>query len=475
VHEDTRRRADVPQAGSRGRRWLTSLGWPAVWLVLAAVVVLPYVHSYRHLSPFDELVHLDYVVKAQHLELVNGGEKIGQVAMREQACRGHDIASMKFPECRKKHFDPNDFPEYGYNTAYPDPPLYYAVTAAGASVVEQVPGVDSVVTAARSIGVFWLAAGLMVTFLLARRLGATTLSAAGATLLLGSTPAVAHATATITSDAPAIVSGALLCLVALGVVEGRTKWWWLVVVAAAAGFVKATSLTVLGLVVLYLLMQLLTTRGPQSGRRRDVAPDVEPDPDGPGPDPAGRLAPRTVWLSVAAVTAGGLVALASWTVLSSVLSFSSVDEIPMRHAFEVSTLTWRGNIEPNLFVLLSPVQLGYIPPSWDFVNVVTVMSVLNIAVIAATTAVALLGRRGAQSTRMAAASLFAMILSGPALVLLVYVGSHTYIPIPPRYGLSMLPPVFAVLAVAASRRRGGGAVLTGLGGLALIALLVQTW
>ena len=68
-----------------------AVGWSVLWVAVAALVVLPYMHSYRHLSPFDEMVHLDYLVKVQDGHLVRGGELSGETAMREQACRGHDL------------------------------------------------------------------------------------------------------------------------------------------------------------------------------------------------------------------------------------------------------------------------------------------------------------------------------------------------------------------------------------------------
>ena len=67
-----------------------------------------------------------------------------------------------------------------------------------------------------------------------------------------------------------------------------------------------------------------------------------------------------------------------------------------------------------------------------------------------------------------------MLLSGVGLVVLIFVGSQSYTPIPPRYGLSLVPALAACLAVVVSQRRAGGYALTGLGSVALLALLVQT-
>ena len=138
------------------------LGWAAVWLVVAAVVVLPHLNAFTALSKIDEYQHVDYLDKTMHLEHVEGGELVGQTAMREQACRGIDLETFRMPPCRSTTFDAGDFPGGGYNHTYADPPVYYAVTGVWAAVVGVLPGIDSLVTAGRSAGVVWLAAGLVV-------------------------------------------------------------------------------------------------------------------------------------------------------------------------------------------------------------------------------------------------------------------------------------------------------------------------
>src|ERR1700759_4737052 len=109
-----------------GRRVV--LAWGTLWLAVAALVVLPYVHSYRHLSPFDEMVHVDYLVELEHGHLVRGGDKVGQVAAHEEACRRSDVPYADMPRCRAT-IDVARLPGEGYDSAYGDPPLYYAVTA----------------------------------------------------------------------------------------------------------------------------------------------------------------------------------------------------------------------------------------------------------------------------------------------------------------------------------------------------------
>jgi len=449
-------------------------------MVVAALVVLPYAHTYTHLSPFDELVHVDYMVKAQHGELVNGGELIGQTAMREQACRGHDIESMSFPPCRTKVFDPTKFPEKGYNTAFPDPPVYYWVTAPLASVVDELPGVDSVVTAGRAVGVLWLGGGLALTFLLCLRLGANRVAAFGVTLAVAATPVVAHSTATITSDAPQLMAGAGLCLAALAVTRRRLSLWWLVLGTGLAAGVKATSLVIVGLVVVFLLLELVRGRG---GAARTGSPSVADgdengDEDGLAEDaagdaPAGRMTPAQVLRAVAAVAVATGVVFAGWAAVGAATSMSAVDQIPMREAYRVDTLTWP-NIAVNILPLLSPVQQGYQPAFMAGITIALLMAAFNLLLVAGVIGAAWGGWVRTEVGRLGIATVAAMVLSGPALVVVIYLGSHSYIPIPFRYGLGLVPPAVACLAVLASRRPAGGVALALLGAGTLLALLNST-
>jgi len=446
-----------------------ALGWTGLWLAVAALVVLPYVHSYRHLSPFDEMVHLDYVVKAQHGHMVNGGEKVGQVAMRAQACRGSDLKGFKYPRCNQKVLRPAGFPSAGFNTAYPDPPAYYVVTAAGAAVVGLLPGVNDVVDEARSFGVLWLGAGLALTFLLALRLGANRWAAAGATLIVASNPAVAHAMATVTSDAPALLVGGALCLVTLAVVRRTTSWWWLIPASAACTAVKATGLTVVGLVALFLLFQLAQVA------RRPVDEDegeaeVESRDES---EPAQPMTRREVWLSLAAVVLPAIAVLGAWTVLTGATAFPSAADIPMRDYFHVDSIG-SDELLGNLLLLTTPLQQGYQPPFMMNVAIGVFMAGVNLLALAGVAVLAWTGPRGATRTRLAVATVVAMLVSGTALVVLIYVGSHTYIAIPSRYGLPMVPALAACLAVVASQRRVGGWALVGIGLLTTAALLAQT-
>lgn len=447
-----------------GRRWGRVLAL-LVWLPIAAVVVLPCVHTFTELSHIDEFQHVDYLVKTQQLEHVNAGERVGRVAMREQACRGMDLEGVPLPPCSKKRLSPEEFPGAGFNHTFADPPTYYVITGALAAGLQRLPGADSVVTAGRSVGVLWLAGGLVVTYLLGRRLGAGPVAAAGATLLIGCTPAVVLSVTTVTTDAPQLVVGGLLCLLALAVVSGRSAWWWLAPAAALATAFKITSLSVIGAVSVFLLVSAISAGRPTNDRTATAAThDVAPGP---------RLATRTAVLAVAAMLVAAAVPVLAWQMLTTATALPSVDDIPMGQEFKVPRLTWAA-LSDSVPRVFSPVRIPDAPDAMKSPTVILAYRATNLLLILGCAGLAWFGGRDLVARGMGLATTLAMLLSGPVFLVLVFVTMQVSYWIPGRYGLGLLPAAAACLAVTADRHRFGGPALLGLGAAGLVALLAQT-
>lgn len=409
-----------------------TLVWAAVWLVVAALVVLPHLRSFTMLSHIDEYQHVDYLDRTMRLDHVEGGGLVDQTAMREQACRGIDLDGFALPPCESRSFDPDDFPGHGYNHTYADPPTYYAVTGALAAVVERLPGVDSLVTAGRAVGVLWLWLGLLVTFLLSRRLGASTPAAAGATLLLAATPTVVSSTAVITTDAPLLAVGGLLLLVAVGVADEDVAWWWLGPAAVLALAVKSTALPAVGVVVLFL------------------------------------LAHRSV-RGALAVAAGAALPTVVWGLYTSATALPSVDDIPVGRMFEVDGIGFF-ELGRSIQTTFSPVVLPERAPFLHTMPVDAAVQVVNLLLIVGVAAVAWFWPWSSLAGRLGVATLAGMLLTGPGFVLLLFVTEHVSYIVPGRYGLTLLPAAAACLALVASKRRAGdvGLPLLGLVGLGLL-------
>jgi hypothetical protein len=466
------------------------VGWLAVWVFVAGLVVLPHIRTFTMLSPIDEYQHVDYLANVMDFSLVHGGDQVGETAMREQACRGIDLPGFDLPSCHAAELTPEQFPGSGYNHTYTDPPTYYVITAPLAAVVQRLPGVDSVVTAARGIGVLWLGLGLALTFFLAIRLGADPLAAFGATALVASSGTVVEASATVTTDAPGLVAGGWLCLVAVGVAERRVSWWWLCPAAAFAMLVKTTSFPVVGLVVVFLLIYLLAQRraaatedGPALARHRQVAREWEPgdvrlEQDIPEAVPTENLevspvpAP-TLWKGLVGVVLAGGVPILLWLLYSRSTTTGPVDQIPAFKMFYQASIGW-DELFAEATSMTKILSNPFIPAFLSTETYLQLATLVNGLLVVGVASTAWFGRWTLTSTRLAAATLVSMLVSGVGFTVVFFVGAHIYGGIPGRYGLCLVPAATAALAVAASRRRWGGMVLVGGAAVSMGMLLFQT-
>ena len=190
------------------RRWVDLLVAAALFLV-AAVMVSLHVDAYTRVSPVDELQHIDYLYIAP--DSPAPGDRVGQQAMNEQACRGLDVPGHPVPPCRPRGtYDPNAFQESGFNTASVNSPVYYTLGKAVGATIEALTPVDNLVTGARLAGIVWLGGGIALLYAAARYRGAGRWAAGVVGLLLLSAPALLYPAATINPDGQALLWGSLL-------------------------------------------------------------------------------------------------------------------------------------------------------------------------------------------------------------------------------------------------------------------------
>ncbi|MPV38966.1 hypothetical protein [Georgenia subflava] len=208
------------------------------------------------LSALDEHTHLDYAWKVAQGELPRAGSELSDLTLEEWSCRGQENIPDALPECAQADdADAADYPAEGENYNYWHPPGYYAVTAVLAELATALPLGLTFTTAARLTGGLWLVAALVGMYAVVRmwRLPRW-LSAAAAATMLG-VPSLAHASSTVTNDAPAALIGVgALWLLTRVFLQGRLGLVAPTVVALLAASTKLMStvavLTVLGLVAL---------------------------------------------------------------------------------------------------------------------------------------------------------------------------------------------------------------------------------
>ena len=417
---------------ARARRLAAETLVPLVLAVLAIVFVALQVQSYTRLSPIDELQHIDSLYRAPAAPAP--ADRVGQEAMRQQDCRGVDAPGFEPGLCRPLgSFDPATYQEKGYNTAAANTPLYYTATRGLAEVVRAATPADDLVTAGRLAGGVWLGLGLVLTYVAGRRrgVGRAPLLAVGA--LLVAAPGLQFPGGTITPDAWGLLVGAALLL--------AVTWWEerptnaraavLVLVAVVVALVKLTNLIGVAAVAFYLLLE-----------------HGQDDVQGPG------RARRTV----TGLATGGVAVLAAGAWLAVVSSRPQMDpnDLPdMVTRFQAPTFPWIGLID-NSLVLVQPLA-GPTPVGTLSLSVLAT-SLVSLVLVSGTVAATVFAAAPRRSISLARGVLLAAILGALALVVMGYVFSGSYFPLPPRYGLALLAPMAVVTAACLRTRASVGVV-----------------
>jgi len=400
---------------------------PVLVVVMVAMLnVALHVRTYTLVGPIDELQHIDSLYKSPGI--VRSGDRIGQDAMREQACRGLDFDPFELPACGTDVYDPAQFQENGYNTAAINTPLYYTATRALGTVVVWLTPTDSLVTGARLVGGLWLALGLVMAYAAARRLGAHRWTAAAVLVTVACLPSVVYPSSTVGPDSMTFGVGSAVLLTVLWWRERPTRRWpALAAVSALVLAVKLTNIVVLVALVLFLLVQL--ARAWRAGDRR---------------------AARTPLVAIATVGTTAVVVAGGWSALFLALAHGDRHDVPMTLRFAADSLDPQA-VLAAWGVWLVPVQ------GWPLVAGVGYSALLQslgvLLVPAGLVATALFGRPQ-PGARLAAWSMVAVGAFGPpAFVVANYVLQGSVWPVPARYGASMAATM-VVLTILAVRDRG---------------------
>ncbi len=430
----------------------------AALIVIFGSILLNVVHvsHYTELSPVDELQHIDYLYRAP--SIVHSGDKVGQDAMREEACRV--LPNWSSPPCSMTAtYSASDFQEGGTNTAAVYTPLYYTVTKVLATPLTWVLGNDSLVTAARLVGGLYLAAGLFVTFLIARRFGARPYPTAAVLLAAAATPNILVPSATITPDSIALLTGALLVWSVLWWEESpRRRMWLPILLGVLTVLFKAINVIAVVLVVLFIVLRY--------AHGRLWPTHIEPD---------GTKAPRPGLIrSVILAALVSLLSLAGsvgYVLYIRVTAVVSTDAVPMT----ASSLTSRFPTVGFLTHTGAFLEVFYSPGSYVTTKLIgpLLQNAMGLLVFAGTFAVAFLLDRTRSAARLLSISLLVVGLVGaPLIIAISYYSAHIYVPIPGRYALTLVPAGLAT-AVSAVRRQ-PAQLFIGVSG-AVLYLIVLAW
>lgn len=399
----------------------------------ACLIVVLHVADYTRLSPYDELQHYDYLTRVvRDGDIVRRGDLFGQEALHTEACQGLDGA-LDIPPCGRASYRPQDFQERGFNTAYIHPPVYYAISGSIAAGLSWVVGSDSLFTTGRLSGVVWMAGAMILTWLAMAELGVTWTRRAVALLFVATAPVVMETTATINPDATALFAGAAVLLAVLRWERGG-RWWPAALTATLALALKSTNVVALGLGIVYVAI-----RHVQQGRDTRWGT-------------SDRAALRNSLVMVGSMLAGAAAVALVWVAYSSSAARVPLLDIPMAAQFHVDSLSVRqlfANLDSGITALTTP----YVPAEMHTLWIDQVSILVDRFFLIGVGIAAYASPAGSRMRALAVAAIVACCAVGPVFVLANFVLQETYVGIPRRYGLSIVPALAVALTVVLAHRR----------------------
>lgn len=382
--------------------------WPI--LVLLAIA-MPYLWTVtllhtQAMSATDEWPYIDYISKIYSQGFVHEGETYGQHALWLMSCHGI-IPNGRFGvPCGAPLTDPSVFPYLGLNYAASYTPVQFAVTRVVGDGIGLLPGVSQL-AGWRLVGSLWFAAGLIVTYAIARRFRIAPAAFIVAGLVMTASPSTWWAFTFISTDGPMFFFGALVLLVTIRFSRGEASGWWIVLVAGVGATFKVTNVLALGVAFLYLGIRFIL-------RARD-----------------GRRPPWShLWTPVVAI------------VLALAVQFIWLRLVPL---FAVSDLRADHGIA-------APLQLrDLLPQFMNFIQYTlgTGMDELPIRTdlylplqafsIAAIIGALLLYRQASRDRALTLAVAIAFVVAAPFMAITFQLSTGAYFALPSRYGIVLLP------------------------------------
>ncbi|GGK95372.1 hypothetical protein GCM10007382_14500 [Salinibacterium xinjiangense] len=403
------------------RQWISKWAVAIVLVVVGAAVSISNLSQHDEVfSAFDEWVYYDYVVKFPTQGFVHQGEEIGEPALQAMACTG-DLYGPRGEPCTGEdgiYDEPELYPQQGLTSADIYSPLYFGITWAGAQVVMLFSGLN-LLDAARATGVLWLGAGLILLVLLFREFKVPALLQLGlglATIGLGTSH---YAFTYITTDAPALASGAAVAV--LGYKFARTGRFggWLIATAVMVTLLKVAFLLIVALVAIALVLHALIKLKAGASFR-----------GGPAPSPA-------ILMSIP------LVALGSSALAELIwLTFRSISSVgPSPDQGLASTLSIIGVLSAAFVFLVAR----------DGINNTSSMAEIVTAPYYLLVITGVLGwfltARGSGIFRLwSIATAVITVVAAPLMLVGMQLALHTIAPISPRYALVLAPMLLVAVA-----------------------------
>jgi hypothetical protein len=427
-------------------------------LIVLASISLVVVHVPKHMavSPIDEYVYIDYYAKVLDKGVVVRGEETGEYAREYLACHGVRAIGT-YPEalCRLGGGGPDEqYPYLGVTSADLYTPAYFAVTRVLAEPLIWA-GVEQT-EAGRYVGAVWLAGGAVLLYFAIRRFGAGRLVATGLSLLaVGSLPAYWSNTY-ISTDATAVLAGALMLLLAVPMLSSvRTSS--IVALSAAAVLVttlKLQNLLAVGVVAAWLIAVAFVAawRAGSSARER-----------------------VRLWVrdrrSIAAICAvvSGLLAQAVWVIMRSMLAIGPQPDQGVGVPFSKRAAF------AELFKFFPGVASGAVAPQATGELGPALAAILTVVIAAGVVGIAVRARSGSNEQALGMTVLVFSVVAAPALAVANVIVGGFYFVLPARYGSALIPAMLlCAAALFTSEKRWVAPAVMAVGAVAVAMSLALT-
>jgi hypothetical protein len=289
---------------------------------------------------------------------------------------------------------------------------------------------------ARGFGAVWLAALMMVIYLLADRLGASRLSGTGVAVLIGTGSATITSAATMGPDTATAVASGLVLLAVLSYDGTRRRAAWFLLSVAIAALTKLTAFAAVGAALIYLLVLPLLTRRDRVAKVADESSDQ-----------AAHVPLRASLLTAAGGLGTFLVISFLWGLRFNLTATEGPEVNPVYGLLHADTIDWGSISETLMYVFYSPATGNWQPAFFNdgtnyFVAAVTA-GLLVVGLLSAALAL-----RSAPRLSAVGIGLLVLTATGPfLLVALNFYGNHLYYMLSPRHGYGLLAGLAACAAV----------------------------
>ncbi|WP_313541053.1 glycosyltransferase family 39 protein [Leifsonia aquatica] len=445
-----------------------ALWWRRFWVpVVLVLIALGYsgtttlLHT-KALSPVDEWVYSDYLDKVPTELMVHQGEFIGPEALGRIACDGvYPYGPMGQP-CGSSYNNPAKFPFAGKTSADAYTPIYFASTWAIGKVFHLIPGVSEL-EGWRLTGALWLAATMVMLYLVFRRFAIHPVAIIGLGTAFIVSPFSWWTYTYVSTDAPSAFFGALLLLLTLRYLSGKGSGWWIVGFSALAVLVKVTNILGVCLAALVLLLNWLweVRRTRWTDGWRSLRPAV------------GRRSLGLPLFGVLAVAAA-VIAQLGWLALHRALAVGPAAEqgisgpLGGKALLEQTVSFLPGTLTSNVIIAgsggssaLPMYGWALAPLSWLCV----------VGVLGAFFAL----RMRTRLAPLVVSTAIASVLFAPMLAVVVKITTGSYFPLPARYGAVLLV-AFLLMAAIQLKNRWASWIVLGYSvalGVAMVALTYQ--